>query len=251
MRGLVAAFRLLTILPVPGREPERMSSALPWFPLVGLSIGGIMWAIPAAFHALHPAGWTQGISLITVAAGVILTGGLHLDGLADWADSLGCTHDREKMLAVMKDSRTGSFGVIGLILILAGKWAAASALVANAACAPLIIAAVVSRTMTVYLCVCHAYARPEGGTGRDIVEGGRVWHLIAALALSMGIVFTLGGPAGLLYIAAGFPVGFSLGRWSVKKLGGVTGDILGAGVELTETAVLFCGAFISGGNIHL
>src|SRR5512145_1363019 len=121
LHGLVTALRTLTILPVPGSDASDMSRALPWFPLVGCLLGFLLWGLAWGFGFMAVF-WPGGTALVVVAASAILTRGLHLDGLADWADGFGGGRDKERTLAIMKDSHVGAFGVIALIIVLIARW---------------------------------------------------------------------------------------------------------------------------------
>ncbi len=245
IKGLVSAVRLLTIIPVPGGEPENPSAALPWFPVVGALIGGILYGVVIVLNALLPTRWDQAVSLFVLAGGSIITGGLHLDGLADWADAFGNSQDREHTLAIMKDPHIGSFGVIVLGIVFLGKWVALTTILAMHAPIVIVLACVISRTMMVDLAVRYPYARPEGGTGAGIVSNGKIKHLIGSFGLCCLIATGIEGIAGLMFVATGCLTSAALGWWSGKRIGGVTGDILGACSELVETVVLFMGALVS------
>ena len=115
MKGLVTAIRTLTVLPVPGKDSDDFSAALPWFPVVGIILGAILYTISLLWSLLPFEQWSWGCAVILSALLVWLTRGLHMDGLADWADSLG-GFDRERRLAIMKDSSLGAFGVMAIVL---------------------------------------------------------------------------------------------------------------------------------------
>ena len=131
MGGLSTAIRTLTILPAPGEPGGKMASSLPWFPLVGGAIGSILLGLMILLEDLASGHWPGGAAAVVVVAGIILPGALHLDGLADWADGFGGGRDREKTLAIMKDSSTGAFGAVALISVLLLKWVALSHLAAG------------------------------------------------------------------------------------------------------------------------
>ena len=238
--GLTTAFRTLSVLPLPGDHAEgSMAASLPWFPCVGLVIGAALYGV-TALAGLSPWGaWPAGAALLVVAGGALLTRGLHLDGLADAADALGSMAPRERMLAIMKDSAVGAFGVVALVVALGAKWIAVARLVESGTAVWIVAACVVSRAAQVELAVALPYAREEGGTAEGLVKGARDRHRIAAWTLALLTVAAACGPAG---------AGAALGAWllarvlawrSMRALGGVTGDLLGATSELVETAVLF------------
>ncbi len=240
--GVVTAFRTLTVLPVPGKDAERMSSALPWFPLVGGVLGGVLYGAAVLVDGMASGRWPGGAAAAALVCGIMLTGAFHLDGLADWADGFGGGRDRQKTLAIMKDSSTGAFGVTALVVVLLIKWVSLARLASSGTMVWVIAACVVSRAMMVELSVWLPYARPEGGTGANIVEGARTSHRAVALLAALVLLVALGGPAGALALGAGWLACRGFGLWCRRRVGGITGDLLGAGNELVETLVLVMAA---------
>ncbi len=238
MSGLFTALRLLSIFPIPGRDAEEMSSALPWFPLTGAILGGALYGLALLADGWSGGGWPNGVAAAVLLGGVVLTGALHLDGLADWADSFGEGRDKQAALAIMKDSRIGAFGVIALVLVLLIKWVSLVRLIEADAFVWIVVACIVSRTMQVELAACLPYARPEGGTGASIIQGARRSHRIWALLAALIMLAVLGGQAGVLALGAGWAACRGFGWWCRRRLGGVTGDLLGAGSEIVETLIL-------------
>lgn len=246
LSGLVTAFRTLTILPVPGKDSDRMASALPWFPVVGLVLGLIIYSSASVVDWATSGKWPDMTAFTALVAGTLLTRGFHLDGLSDWADSFGSIADRKRMLDIMKDSRVGVFGALALICISLGKWVALVKLWQIHAGYWIIAAYVVSRTMQAELATTLPYARPEGGTGRDFIKGSRLYHRILALAVSVAILYAVFSINGVIVIAVGFLACKLFGLSCKKRLGGITGDTLGACSEIVEPAVLLASAVIVG-----
>ncbi len=244
LRGFVTALRTLTILPIPGKETDRMADALSWFPVVGCLLAGILWALASGLHHLT-GGWNEGSAAVVLSASAILTRGLHLDGLADWADGFGGGNSREATLTIMKDPRAGAFGVVALVLVLVAKWAAFSRLIEIGAFHWVIPAIVVSRMAMVELAVCLPYARSEGGTAAPFVNGARTSHRFISLITSLVLVLVWGGMAGVILMAAGWAACRILGLWFRRRVGGLTGDLLGACSELIETGLLVSGAAVN------
>ncbi|MFH1680083.1 MAG: adenosylcobinamide-GDP ribazoletransferase, partial [Candidatus Eisenbacteria bacterium] len=181
--------------------------------------------------------WPEGLGLLLVLASVLLTRALHLDGLADWADSLG-GNDRAARLAIMKDPHTGTFGTVALVAVLLAKWIAFTRLASSDTTLWIAAAFVASRTVQVQLAVRLPYARPEGGTGAPFVQGARSRHLAAAVFWAAVLLALLLGPAGLAALAAAAIVGAAFSTSCRRHVGGVTGDLLGAGSEISETLLL-------------
>jgi adenosylcobinamide-GDP ribazoletransferase len=249
--GFITALRTLTILPVPGKDAERMSSALPWFPVVGLLLGAVFYAIAMIPKWCGSNGWPEGFAAIIVLLSIIFTRALHLDGLADCADGFGCRGDREKTLAVMKDPHIGAFGVIALVVAVLVQWVSLTRIIDQGAAVWVIAAYVVSRTMMVELAVTMPYARQEGGTAAPFVNGARPWHRFVSLGLCALVTCGICGPAaGSAIVVCGWVICRIFGWWCKRKISGITGDTLGACGEIVETAILFAGASASN-VIHL
>lgn len=237
MRTLLSAIRILTVVPFPGRDAGYSASALPWFPVVGAALGGTCWALATATGS----GWPEGTAIASVILATLLTGGLHLDGLADTADGLGGSRDRETTLAIMKDSRTGAFGAIAITLALIAKTVATARLITSGGIVWLIAAAAISRFIQIDLMVRLPYARPEG-TAAALARGARRSHWILGLATCSLIILPLCRMPGAIALAAAFALSLTLGHWFRKRLGGITGDLLGAASEICETTILLCAA---------
>jgi adenosylcobinamide-GDP ribazoletransferase len=190
--------------------------------------------------------WPAGSAFAAVFVGVALTGALHMDGLADWADAFGCMGDREKRLAVMKDPRAGPFGVVAIAVSLAAKWIAVTRLAEADAMIWVVAAYVVSRAMQVELASSLPYARAEGGTAGAFVSGAGWPYRLTSFVMAAVILGVLLGPAGIVSLLAGMAIAHALGQWSRLRLGGVTGDVLGATSEWVEAVLLFTAALVSG-----
>ena len=237
LNGFVTAVRTLTCLPIPGREAKCFSRSLPWFAVVGIFLGVLHYLLVEILRLFSDHLWIEGSSIFLLLTGVIVTRGLHLDGLSDWADALGGAYDREKRLTIMKDSFLGTFGVSALVLILLSKWASYTYLIKNDQIDWIIPSYLISRVMQVDLAVWFPYAR-EQGTASQLVAGATIWDWLINLILACSYLFIFFGWQGVGSLLAGWIVVRLLALWSLRRIGGVTGDILGAGSELAEIAVL-------------
>jgi adenosylcobinamide-GDP ribazoletransferase len=233
------ALAFLTAIPTRLRDDEvneaDVAASRYAFPVVGLAIGLLLAALSLALSYARTAPLLS--TFLLVAAWAALTGGLHLDGLADSGDGLFLWGDAGRRLAVMRDPRVGSFGLLAVVLVVLGKFAALSTLLGRRRALAVLGAAAVSRTLILVAAGLAPYARREG-TGRTIVEATTVvdslWSVVAALAF--GALFA--GEVGLLASIAALLVSWGLSHLATQRLGGVTGDILGAIVELGELAYL-------------
>lgn len=239
--------RTLTAIPVPGRDAEKMSSALMWFPVVGLLLGLAVCGTIMLPGLAAGRTWPEGSAVLAIIAGILLTRGIHLDGLADWADGFWGSRDREKILAIMKDPHIGSFGTVAVVCVVLAKWVFLACLIAAGSLEWVIAAYAVSRTMPVVLLVAEPYARAGGGTAAPFAQGAGQKHLAVAMLQTLVFVPLLCGmqwmwPATLL---AGWGFTRLFGMWCRKRIGGITGDVLGACSEIVETAIFATGAMLA------
>lgn len=236
MNGLVAALRYLTVVQVGASRPHDRAApgkAAPWFPLVGAGLGLILIATERLTSLLFPSLLT---ALLTVTVWKLLTGGLHLDGLADCLDGLPGL-DPEHRLRIMRDSRIGAFGAIGLILFLLLEIAAVSELAGATRWRALLVAPVVARAMPPLLSRLFPPARPEGHAAA-FREGLSPLAAPVALGVALVIAVLALGALGAIALAAATLVTAGLARFFSRRLGGITGDVLGAAVETAELTTL-------------
>lgn len=233
---LLIALQFLTRLPVrlPGLPTEQENGrSLLWYPFVGLLIGGLLLLGYAV---------TSGVAVSLQAALLLsiwvwLSGGLHLDGLADTADAwVGGYGDRERTLAIMKDPACGPIGVISLVLLLLLKWAALMALLEAGQWLVLLLAPWLGRWVLPLLLFTTPYVRP-GGMGQVLSEHMSRRSLPALLAVH-ALAMLLCGWAGLIGLVVTLLVWGVVRHYLQERLGGTTGDTAGALVELVEVGVL-------------
>ncbi len=231
------ALQFLTRLPVPplaGWGPDRLARAARWFPAVGALVGVVAGAVYAlAAQALPP----LAAASLAVAAGMALTGALHEDGLSDTLDGLGGGATRERALEIMRDSRIGAYGAAGLGLSLLLRAAAIAALPPAAGLAALVAAHVAGRAGVVLAMDLAPYARPSGA-GSGAAAGLPRGTLAVALALAAAICALAAGFAGVWALSLALLLGWAVLRRLVRRLGGWTGDGLGAVEQVGEIAAL-------------
>ena len=248
LRLFFIALQFLTRVPVPrwvGFESDWLNQSARYFPAVGLCIGGVGATVLWAGSALFPASVAVGLSMV---ATVLLTGAFHEDGLADTCDALGGAVSRTRALEIMKDSRIGTYGAAGLVLMLGLKAAALVSLTAlplSLAVPALLLAHTVSRTGAVLLIrflpyagdLAHAKAKPLAR--RISATGGWVavaWS--AGVALGLALWNPVHAPTvACALLAAGIGTGICGWRWHAR-LGGYTGDTLGATQQISELLAL-------------
>jgi adenosylcobinamide-GDP ribazoletransferase len=239
MRNLRIAIGLLTTLPFGLPEdwqPGDSGRAGIWYPLVGVVIGGLTWL---TWRLLTPYFPPLVVGVLTLLIWVALSGGLHLDGLADCCDGLFASTTPERRLEIMKDPRLGTFGGVGLLLVLLLKAAALSSLTPSAGFG-IILAATLGRW-----CILPAglmpLARP-GGMGADFASGLRRGAIFTSAILPLGLAFLL-GTQGWIATLVGLLAAAAVLGLARARIRGVTGDVFGAVVEVTETVVLLMFTF--------
>lgn len=228
------AFGFLTRVPVktPDALQEGAMARAMWaFPLIGAFIGSVSCAIFLLAHKALP-DWPS--ALIAVASGIVLTGALHEDGLADCADGFGGGRDKDAKLAIMRDSRIGAYGALALILSVSLR---ASALVSLHHPLPaLFITHCLGRTALPVM----MRLMPPATTGGIAASIGPLPWWSAGLALGIGIGATLGfyGPDAYRPLLAALLAGLIMALLAKRQIGGYSGDVLGATEQLVEISVL-------------
>lgn len=242
LKSMVTAFRTLTVIPFPGRDCTHPASSLPFFPVVGAFIGAILYLVIRGSVLLFPGEPLIGGLVVTVTT-VLITGALHIDGLADLADAFGGGGRRERILAILKDSRHGTFGVTAITTSITGKILLIAWCLDHQYYGLLVAAVIFSRTIQAWGCSLLPYALPEGGGTSVFFSGNYGIPLAVVTIIATGIGGWIIGPFALtaILLLSLIPVLLFFG-YSRNKIGGLTGDCLGAANEIGELAFLFCGA---------
>lgn len=238
LRALALAVQFLTRLPVPGGtiySPQREAAAVRYYPLVGALIGGLC----AGVFVLADIRFSGPLAiLLAVAAGLAVTGAFHEDGLADTFDGIGAAaNDRDRALEIMRDSRLGTYGTVALVMALGVKVAALSSLAPSTVCVALVAGHGLSRLSGVAVMQTGRYIRQAGAATEVSKRLGAVGVLVVLLtgaALVAGLVAYLSPLAAILALA-GLTAGHVLMRLYLEpRLGGYTGDTLGAVQQASE-----------------
>lgn len=229
--------QFLTIIPLPfaGNWQEgEMGRSMRWFPLVGLVLGLLLAAADRLLAPILPPSLT---ALLLVALLAVVTGALHLDGVADVADGFGARGGRERFLAVMKDSSTGAVGVVGVVLVLLLKYGALLNLPAGTRLAAIVFFPAAARFAQVLLAVGARRARSDG-LGAAFVAGVGVREVVVAGVTTLAAGWLLLGVRGIGCCIAVALVALLARGYFQRRLGGITGDIIGATSELAEVVCL-------------
>jgi len=234
-KHLRLAFSFLTIFPISVDSKDKkvtLSQSMACFPFVGIIIALVSLSI---FYFIEPFTSLRFASLLLVLMPILLSGGLHVDGLADCFDAFFQGKDRDDILRVMKDSRIGVWGALSILFMVLLKWELIMILPSKVL--SFIFALSVARWSQVFLCYLLPYARKEKGLGQQVAGA------ISPRELFLGLLFIIliGFPLGLIGLAVfilSTGIVFLLSRYYKHKLNGITGDVIGATSEITECIVL-------------
>ena len=255
-RRLTLAVTFLTGIPlkVAGEvSPADLWRSMGWYPLVGLVIGAAAWALYAGLTYVLP-GLVAAILVVIFLE--LLTRGLHMDGVMDTADGILSGAPRDRALEIMKDHNVGAMGVVAAVLLLGLKVAALGALARPEAAAPLLAGWTAARALPALDVYWWPYARPAG-TGEAFTRERSTGPVGMALAFLLAgvVVAGLAGMllgalgswyAGLVAAAASVAVALGVQALVARRLGGMTGDVYGMGIELAEAASLVAGCVVVG-----
>lgn len=240
------AVAFLTRLPMPhphGAKPDAFVRAHRVFPLVGAAIGGVVGLVDLAFQALGlPA---MAAAALALGAGALITGALHEDGLADLADGFGGGRDKPAKLEIMRDSRLGTYGALILIVSFAAKLSALAALPRGGVVPGLIACHALARGVLSPMITLMPQARRDGLAATAGAPSPAIAAIAAASACVIALL-VLPWTAALAAAVVAAMCGFAIGMLAQRQIGGITGDVLGATEQVSETAILLLLAAIAG-----
>jgi len=239
---IATAFQFLTRLPLawlPWREDTLRRSAS-YFPLVGMAVGFSAAGIHRLLSSHLPA---AAVALLIVLFMTLLTGGMHEDGLADVADGFGGGRERTQVLAIMKDSRIGSYGALAIVFSLASRILLLASLPAERFVAYLVSAEVLSRWTVLPLGAFLASARQEVSLGARIARQVSISSLIAGTVLALAPVAWLLRETAWTACLSALLVAVCTGLYYWRRLDGITGDCCGATIQLAAISIYLCGAW--------
>ncbi|MBI4008005.1 MAG: adenosylcobinamide-GDP ribazoletransferase [Planctomycetes bacterium] len=257
MKDFLCAIKFLTIFPIDPRNkiiPLNMGLTMVWFPAVGLLIGAFLVAVYFILMKWFPYSVADALVLIVYIA---ITGGLHLDGLADSCDGIFGGYDKEKRLEIMRQSTIGTFGVLGLICIVGIKYVCLHSLIYEGVawtnlfvregsfwfsqkCVALFLMPAVGRWTQVLASALSTYARNEEGAGKVFIDNVRLRHAIYSVLFPLVPLWFFCRINGLITFAIVIFIALLIIRYLKGKIGGMTGDTLGAVNEISEVVFLLC-----------
>jgi adenosylcobinamide-GDP ribazoletransferase len=246
MKRFLAALQFLTIVPLPGGfiPGERvLGGSLSFFPVVGLLIGGTVALADFGLGFLLPVSVTSVFAVILMIAA---SGALHIDGLADTADGFFSARPREEILAIMKDSRSGPMGVVAIVCVVVLKIALIASVAGPWRWWVLFLTPLAGRCAFLVHFALLPYVRPEGGLAGIFHRNRSRGHALWALAVLLSVGYVAGCLPGLIAGGCAFLGALLLATYSFRRIGGLTGDTLGAACELTE----LCPSLVAAAMLH-
>ncbi len=238
MTSLLLAFQFLTIFPIKLKhvKQKEIASSLMFFPFVGLVIGLLLCGLNVLLEYLH---FSQlALNVILVVALVVITGGMHLDGLSDTLDGFWSARSKEDILRIMRDPHIGVMGVLSLICIILLKVVLLNSLGSVYKIIGLLLLCIISRWTAVLAMYLFNYARSDG-KAKIFIDGINSKIFFSSTLSAIAFAFVIWGWNGIsiLFVVAG--LSYLICNNAKRKIGGITGDILGALIEISEVIILF------------
>jgi adenosylcobinamide-GDP ribazoletransferase len=237
VRLFIIAFQFLTIIPLPFQvrcEERDLGRSMALFPIVGVVLGAMLIVADSLLSRILPRPVTD---LLLVALLSLVTGALHLDGVADVCDGLAARGSKERFLSIMKDSRIGAVGAVGLLFAVLLKYQALQNIPQDLKVPVLLLFPAVARYSQVLMATGASSARGTG-LGTIFISGAGAIQLLAALGTILTVAFLSLAWKGIVMVAAASLLTFSVRWYFQKRLGGITGDVIGFSSELTEIGSL-------------
>ncbi|MEA4852745.1 MAG: adenosylcobinamide-GDP ribazoletransferase [Christensenella sp.] len=241
MKRFGLAIQLMTRIPLRKQfdvSPEDYAGSVAWFPAIGLLVGAVMLVAYLVFSL-------TGIAFLpafcSVIAAALVTGGFHIDGFADMCDAFFARKSRERTLAILKDSRMGTYGVLAIIFLIVTKTLLIAGMGTNFwKIWPVLLSAPVCGKIPMALCAKLSVYPREDGLGKYIIHYLKTATTVVCIAICAIIVLVCSGfAAGSIAFSASFAAGVGMYFLSASKIGGATGDVLGACNEVGEILYLF------------
>jgi adenosylcobinamide-GDP ribazoletransferase len=238
MSSFLLAIQFLTVIPLKIKyvDEKNLANSMIYFPLIGLLLGLILVGLNRLLSILNFEEFI--LNIILIISLIIITGGIHLDGLSDTFDALLSRKDKDKMLEIMRDSHIGVMGVLSIICVLLLKISFLSSVNTSLKTISLILMCVLSRWCLVFSIFLFPYARQEGKT-RVFIEGINLKIFSLATIITLCFMLLVWQLKGLLVFLTAAISAYIMGKFIKRKIDGITGDTLGAINELIEVFVLF------------
>jgi adenosylcobinamide-GDP ribazoletransferase len=240
--GILLALQFLTRIPIPLKRefpPEAWARSMAWFPLVGALLGLLLAGANWALGHWFPPGI---LAALILSLWVALSGALHLDGFVDCCDALAVALPPTRRLEILKDVHTGTYGVVGVVLLLLLAWLA----IGSVSWQGLVLAPVLGRWTMVLVTFAFPYARPSG-LGKGFKESLTVRELAIASLIALACAVILGLWHGIIVALVAVGVALLLAKWAAHQLGGgITGDVYGMVCEVVQVVTLLAWGALRG-----
>ncbi len=233
MKGILLMLTFLTRIPVKLSfefKREDFIRGIIYVPFIGFIIGAMLWAIAQLGSFMDK----PVVILLIWTAYIWITGGLHIDGLADTVDGIFSNRSRDRVLEIMKDSRIGAFGVLSIIIIYAFNFVIGIYIDYKY----FLLIPIIGRSCALLACSLSDYGRKEG-LGKDFIENCGKKEGIVAFVFSSVVAVLIGGYIPLLTVLLLIPITVILTRYIREKIGGMTGDTIGFMIEITQAVFIF------------
>ncbi len=247
MKSLISAIQFLTVFPLGLKTDEKdLGRSIPWFPIAGLCVGAVSALVYWAANRLHlPPILSSALAVVSLA---VLSGGLHLDGLADGADGLFSHRSPDRILEIMKDSRIGTMGVLALVFAILIKWIALLSLAPEQAIPMLFLAPCASRAAMSVCLTLFPYARQDG-LAKVFMRFRHPSDFVVPLLIAMVTGWFCLHINGIIIVFVPVMIGIAFSFYCKNKIGGITGDTLGAVSEIGETVSFLAAIILSSNSI--
>ncbi len=247
IKSCITAIRTLTVFSVPGKDTENFPSSIPFFPVAGGILAGLLYLIYKVLQVFPDIPFLPGI--IMVATMILFTGAIHVDGLADVADGFGGGKTKERILEIFKDSRLGTFGVIAVVLDILLKAIMYSWYFENSIFIVIGISIVWSRMSMAAMLTFFSSATPGKGIASSFIGKSYKFQIIISIIFVLILTFAICDYRLVIVLFISLIIVFILfSLLCLKKIGGITGDCLGAINELIELIILITGCILANGQ---
>lgn len=235
MRRFLIALSFFTrfSIKVDDVQEKEFYESMILMPLIGVIIGGLLALAAWILSMIHN---PQVSAIVLILIYIAITGGLHFDGVADTTDAIFSARDHKRMMEIMKDSRLGSFGAMGLILLFFTLWTGYSTLISqgNSGILGILLLPVVGRYCAIQSCCFTSYAEGGGDLGRRIIEMSKPWHVSIYFFAVLVYAWVLNQWILVIAILVTMIANFILMFYLQKRIGGFTGDTIGLTIEVNQ-----------------
>ena len=245
INALITAIRTLTIIPIPGKDTANLSKSLLFFPVIGIFMGCIVFALYVLAGLISFKYWGL-VSAVALLVVTVITGALHIDGIGDVADAFGGGKSKQDILRILKDTKMGAFGITAIVFDLLLKWLFWRIFLGHGSVHVIISSLVLARCFQAQLIMFLPNARQEGIAAPFSNKTKPMqWGIMISFVLTVAYLILLFSWYNVgIFLVSALIMAAAFAILCKKKIGGITGDCVGAVNELVEIAVLFSGLLV-------